>query len=221
MGAFRLTTSSRDWLALRRAALRAAATRCDAASREWNTANDELTDLAKRSGWDDEKTARVKAANRRLTDAYGATTFFQAEVMRLAADIQAEIAYWRALADAAADDPTGLRYDRGDDDEPTGVPAVPAHVDGLSITGRPPRRPTNHPRCHAGEADARLDAAGAGTTSASEAPNRVAARFGAGDSSPAGYASTERRTQLCQPVGAQRGGTALGDAVPPTNGGTR
>ena len=144
MGAFRLTASSREWLALRRAALRAAATRCDASSREWNRRNDELNDLARRSGWDDEKTARVKSANRSLSDAYGATTFFQQEVQRLAADLQAEIAYWRALADAD-DDPTGLGYSR--DDEPPAAP-VPPGVDGLSLTGRP-RRPNNSPAGYA------------------------------------------------------------------------
>ncbi|MET7949262.1 hypothetical protein [Micromonospora sp. NPDC005324] len=101
MGTLRLTTSTREWLDSRRAKLRTAATRCDAASRDYNRRDDELTDLAKRSGWDDLKTDKVKAANRGLTAAYGATTFWQNEVQRLAADIQAELAYQRALADAA------------------------------------------------------------------------------------------------------------------------
>ncbi|MEW2442822.1 hypothetical protein [Micromonospora marina] len=41
------------------------------------------------------------------------------------------------------------------------------------------------------------------------------------NSSPAGYASTERRTHRWQPAGVEQGGTALGDAVPPTSGGAR
>lgn len=46
------------------------------------------------------------------------------------------------------DDPTGLRYDRGDSEEPAVAP-VPPGVDGLSVTGRPARRPTNSPAGHA------------------------------------------------------------------------
>lgn len=42
------------------------------------------------------------------------------------------------------DDPTGLRYDRGNSEEPAVAP-VPPGVDGRSITGRPQRRPTNSP----------------------------------------------------------------------------
>ncbi|MEU4592586.1 hypothetical protein [Micromonospora aurantiaca (nom. illeg.)] len=94
------------------------------------------------------------------------------------------------------------------------------------------QRPTNRPRANAGEADARLDARGTGSTSASEAPNRVAAWFGAGDSSPAGFTETRTRRlsrpgsdQPQAPVGGQgvggEGVAGLGRPATPAPGGAR
>ncbi|MBM0275142.1 hypothetical protein [Micromonospora tarensis] len=194
MGTLRLTASTREWLDSRRAKLRTAATRCDAASRDYNRRDAELTDLAERSGWDDLKTDKVKAANRGLTAAYGATTFWQQEVQRLAADIQAELAYQRAMADAA--------------DEPS--PSWPAAAD------RTVPRPSYRPRPYA------TDDAGAVRLGGLVEPAPLIDPALRDTNSPTGP-SPSGLPHVSGPVGGKQGAAAMGvTAAPtPTEGGAR
>ncbi|PZF98517.1 hypothetical protein [Micromonospora deserti] len=135
---FPLTADERTYLDDLWRKLRHATHQTNTASARWNKVNDELTSLAERSDWDDLKTDRVKAVNLRLNGAYAAWNFWQQEARRLAAAIQAERAL-RELMGVVDDDPTGLGYSRDDDDD-LPPPPLPEGVDGLSITGRAPRR---------------------------------------------------------------------------------
>ncbi|MFI6819767.1 hypothetical protein ACIBJE_02295 [Micromonospora sp. NPDC050187] len=131
---FQLTPADRDGLYDLWRRMRAASAKANDASATWNRVNDELNDLAERSGWDDLKTAKVKAANMRLTDAFGAWSFWEREVSRLALTLQAEYAARTmfGLVDADEPDETGLFYQRDDEgDEPVRRPTKP-HV-GFSV----------------------------------------------------------------------------------------
>jgi hypothetical protein len=138
---FPLTDTERRYLDGLWRDLRNATHQANTASAEWNRRNDELNDLADRSGWDDQKTVRVKGANQLLNDAFSGWNFWQQEVRRLAAAVQAEHAL-RELMGLVDDDPSGLRYER--DDEPP-VRPVPPHVEGFSVTGRARRGPNSSP----------------------------------------------------------------------------
>lgn len=221
-----LDESARAWVDLHVLLMRRHASKASEASARWNQVNAELMAKFRAEGKTDEQIASIKGVNLALGDEYSAYVFHAGKAQMHAAVLQAELAA-RQMLDAA-DDPSGLRYSR--DDEPLAMP-VPPGVDGLSITGRP-ARPTNRPRSHAGEADARLDARGTGSTSASEAPNRVAARSGAGDSSPAGFTETRTRRlsrpgsdQPQAPVGepgvSGQGVAGLGRPATPAPGGAR
>ncbi|WFE41913.1 hypothetical protein O7619_27095 [Micromonospora sp. WMMD998] len=134
-----LDESARAWVDLQLLLMRRHATKASEASAEWNRINDELMAKFRSERKTDQQIAALKAPNLALNDAYSAYAFHAGKAQLHAAVLQAELAA-RTLLDAD-DDPTGLRYSR--DDGPPAAP-VPPGVDGLSITGRPPR-PTNAP----------------------------------------------------------------------------
>ncbi|SCL32206.1 hypothetical protein GA0070616_4407 [Micromonospora nigra] len=142
---FPLTPDERTYLDELWRRIRNATHQANLASAKWNRINDELNDLAERSDWDDLATDRVKGVNQRLAGAYAGWNFWQQEVRRLAGAIQAERAL-RELLGVVDADPMGLGYSRTDDEDDDLVPPpLPDGVDGLSITGRPPRRPQSSP----------------------------------------------------------------------------
>ncbi|MEV4197063.1 hypothetical protein [Micromonospora globbae] len=184
---------TREWVQAHEAAMRKAAADAIAASNRWRQLNTELMAKWRAEGRDDLAIAQMKAANLTLSDAYGTYSFFAGKAQMHAAVLQGELAAQALLHGVHHDDPTGLRYDRGDDEsEP--VSPVPDYVDGLSITGRPPRRP---------------------------APNHPRGRAGGVESSPTGPSPSGHPHIVSGPVGAKQGAAAAGVAAAPTGGRSR
>jgi hypothetical protein len=134
---FHLTPADRDGLHELWRRLRHASHQTNLASAKWNRISDELNDLAARSGWNDDVTAANRNASRALADALGAWSFWEREVSRLAATLQAEYAV-RAMFGLVEEpaDPTGLRYERDEDEPP--APSTRPHS-GWSVPGRAAR----------------------------------------------------------------------------------
>ncbi|MGW3608986.1 hypothetical protein ACWD6N_03705 [Micromonospora sp. NPDC005163] len=144
-----LDHATREWVQGHEAAMRRAAANAITASNRWRQLDAELDDKYKAEGRDSIAASQAKATHPGLADAYGAFTFFATKTQLHSAALQGELAA-RALLDGVNQDqdpdPTGMRYDRADTAEP--VSPVPDFVDGLSITGRPPRRPNSSPAGH-------------------------------------------------------------------------
>lgn len=119
------------------------------------------------------------------------------ELARVPESDRAEV--WRETVERTAGKPTAAAI-RAVRDERTQTPARrdpnPASGPAVATTGGPD---TDHPSSP-GEADARLDATAVGSSGEREAPDRVAARSGAGDDSPAG--------RVDPPVGLDRPGSS-------------
>ncbi|KXK63394.1 hypothetical protein AWW66_03510 [Micromonospora rosaria] len=130
-----LDDAARAWVTMHETAMRKAAAAAIDASNRWRGINAELTEKWKAEGLDDLQIARAKDVNLALADAYGGYTFNAGKAQMHAAVLQGALAARQLMA---AGDPTGFGYSR-EDDQPAPAP-VPPGVDGLSITGRPPRR---------------------------------------------------------------------------------
>lgn len=63
----------------------------------------------------------------------------RAELSQAWDHIQAALRIIERLMGDHDPDPTGLRYSRADEEGPDAPPPLPPGVDGLSLTGRPPR----------------------------------------------------------------------------------
>lgn len=133
-------TTDREWVLLQLRLLREATHKAADAARQWREMNAALEDWADRSNLTDPiQRARVKGANLALSDARAAWSFWQQETVRIAAAIQGELAGRTLLGQAARTaDPTGLLYDRADDDELPARPAPGPRPPGWAVTGRGP-----------------------------------------------------------------------------------
>jgi len=135
-----LAPDEREYLTLQRILLRQAARKAAEAGRTWRERNVEWTAWADRSNLNDPvQRNKAKAVNLALADAMAAWKYWQAECRRISAVIQGELAAHMLLGQAdPAGDPTGLLYDRADDDELPARPAPGPRPTGWAVTGRGP-----------------------------------------------------------------------------------
>lgn len=89
---FRLTAEERAAIAGHWTNLRIASRKAGDAAQLWRQRNAELLDLAKRSGWDDIRTADTKNVNLGMKDAASTHAFWTTETQRISALLSGELA---------------------------------------------------------------------------------------------------------------------------------